>query len=53
MKTNFVKTIKTICGYAIGYAIINCAVPQIGLKEFCLVTFGGVILILTATIFNK
>lgn len=41
-------SIKTIWGYTIGYTIINCAIPNIGIKEFCLVTLGGVVLICTA-----
>lgn len=46
------NTIKRICGYAIGLAFIYAVIPNNGLKEFCFVTIGSCIIILTALAFQ-
>ena len=40
------KIFINICIYAIGFAIINSQLQHIGIKEWCIVTLGGCILIL-------
>ena len=47
------NTIKRILGYTIGYAVIFTAIPNRDIKEFCLVTLGGCILIITALLFKE
>lgn len=46
------NAIKRICGYTIGYTCINSVIPEIGWKEFAMVTLGGCILIITAILFK-
>ena len=46
------NTIKRICGYTIGFVCINSVIPEIGVKEFAMVTLGGCILIMTSNLFK-
>lgn len=46
------NSIKRILGYIIGFTIINSVVPHPGFKEWCLITLGGCIIILSTILFS-
>lgn len=43
--------INRIIGYALGYGFIYSVIPNKGLKEFCIVTLGGLIMIFSTILF--
>ena len=53
MKRTTGKTLARLCGYIIGFNVINLAIPSMGLKEWCLVTLGGCIIIVSTVLFDN
>ena len=52
MKKKTSNLLYRLGGYTIGFSVINLAVPNMGLKEWCYVTLGGCIIILTCCLFS-
>ena len=53
MKRTIVKTLVRLCGYTIGFNVINLAIPNMGFKEWCFVTLGGCIIIISTMLFDN
>ena len=53
MGMNIKNIIYKLIGYAIGFTVINFAIPEMTFKNFALVTAGGCIIIITALLFDN
>ena len=53
MKRKIGKSLARLGGYIIGFSVINLAIPNMGLKEWCFITLGGCIIIVSTTLFNN
>jgi len=53
MKSKIGNSLARLGGYIIGFNIISLAIPNVGLKEWCYVTLGGCIIIISTLLFEN